>query len=129
MRLFNLILRKMGMRKEFGIRLGYASALILAVATTGYLSYSWSSQRSLATLRAEAQGRLALSKAALFAPTDKYSYLPEVVANHPLVIGALQNKDSPRHVHEANLLLDRVNSSAKSTVIYASDNTGLTIIS
>jgi two-component system C4-dicarboxylate transport sensor histidine kinase DctB len=117
------------MNKRFGIRIVYALALILAVAAAGYFSHSWSSQRSIARLHAEAQNRLALSKATLFAPAEKFSYLPEVVANDPLVIEALQNKNSPQRVHEANMLLDRINSSARSSVIYALDDKGLTIIS
>ncbi len=102
---------------------------LAAVAACGYGAFSWSRHEGIKTLQSEASSRLALSRAALFAPTDKYSYLPELVSNHPLVAGSLSGRDDPQRIRDANLFLERLNSSAKSAVIYLLDDRGLVIAS
>jgi diguanylate cyclase (GGDEF)-like protein len=110
-------------------RIRQALVALLAVAASGYVAFFWSRQEGIRALQTEARNQLVYSTAALFAPTDKYSYLPEVVAGHPLIVSLMQGKRDPRRVQEANLFLERLNAGVKSSVIYVLDDKGLVLAS
>ena len=82
---------------------------VLAVAAAGYLSFYLSREDALDDLRDEADSRLALLTTALFAPADKYSYLPEVLAVHPTLEDLLRRKNDPAQTNKANRLLEQLN--------------------
>lgn len=100
---------------------------VLAVAAAGYLSFYLSREDALDDLRDEADSRLALLTTALFAPADKYSYLPEVLAIHPALEDLLRRKNDPAQAGKANRLLEQLNRTAGSAVIYVLDDTGRVI--
>ncbi|MGE5622928.1 MAG: hypothetical protein ACM3WS_07230, partial [Bacillota bacterium] len=115
------------MRGETVKKLGGILLALSAIAAAGYLSYSASRNAGIRDLQDKAERRLAVSSATLFAPVDKYSYLPALVALHPLVIDALQHKGDPQRLRLADIYLDRVNSSAKSSDVYIMDDKGLVV--
>ncbi|WP_136417514.1 sensor domain-containing diguanylate cyclase [Herbaspirillum sp. ST 5-3] len=115
------------MLNDTGKRIGHAFIILIAVASAAYLSYTISRKDGITDLKQEAAYRLELSSANLFAPTDKFSYLPEVVASHPTIVDALQHESDPAALRRANLFLEQTNSSAKSAVIYILDKKGRVI--
>lgn len=98
-----------------------------AVAAVGYSAFSFSREEGIEAAQEEASNRLALHMATLFAPTDKYSYLPELVSNHPTIIDGLLHKNEAQHIRQTNLLLEHLNDGAGTDAIYVLDTTGLTI--
>ncbi|HEX7648826.1 MAG TPA: two-component sensor histidine kinase, partial [Noviherbaspirillum sp.] len=100
---------------------------VLAVAAAGCLSFYLSREDALDDLRDEADSRLALLTTALFAPADKYSYLPEVLAVHPALEDLLRRKNDPAQAARANRLLEQLNRTAGSAVIYVLDDKGRVI--
>lgn len=108
-------------------KLGGILLAILAIAAAGYLSYSLSRNAGIRDLHEKAERQLAISSATLFAPVDKFSYLPELVALHPLVIDALRHKDDKQRLRLADIYLERVNDSAKAAVVYILDEKGQVI--
>lgn len=100
---------------------------VTAVAAAGYFSFSLSREDGLDDLRDEADSRLAILTTALFAPADKYSYLPEVLAVHPALESLLRRKDDPARVRQANALLEQLNRTAGSADIYVLDDKGMVV--
>lgn len=114
------------MRETF-TRIRNAAVALLAVGAAGYTAFFWSQQEGIHLLQTEAENRLTYSTAALFAPTDKYSYLPELVSSHPIILRAIEAPREAPRIQQANLFLERINASAKSTVVYVLDTTGLVL--
>ncbi len=110
-----------------GKRIGYALMAVTVIALSTYFSWSASRRDGIADLGREAAYHLELSRATLFAPTDKFGFLPEVVANHATVLDALRHADDPASLARANQFLEQTNSTAKSAVIYLLDHAGLVI--
>jgi diguanylate cyclase (GGDEF)-like protein len=108
-------------------RIGSALAALAAVAASGYFAYDFRWRQGIVELEQEAASRLEVAAAAVFAPTEKFSYLPELLAGHPIIADALLHKDSMRHVEQANTYLEQVNLSARSAVTYLLDLQGRTI--
>lgn len=106
-----------------------ALAVLAIVAASGYLAFGLSHRQGIGELEQEAANRLEIAAAALLAPTDKYGYLPELVAGHPVVIDSLLHKSDPQRIRQANAYLERLNNSAKSAVVYILDHEGLAIAS
>lgn len=100
---------------------------LATIAAAGYLSYSFSHNAEIRDLHAKAERRLATSSATLFAPIDKYRYLPALVALQPQVIDALRHQDDKRRLRLANIYLERANSSAESAVVYILNAKGVVI--
>ena len=100
---------------------------VMAVAAAGYVSFSLSSEDGLDDLRDEADSRLAVLTTALFAPADKYSYLPEVLAVHPMLEDLLRRKSDQARVQQANVLLEQINRTANAAAIYVLNDKGLVI--
>jgi two-component system C4-dicarboxylate transport sensor histidine kinase DctB len=112
-----------------GKRFRRTATILIAVISAGCLSFFVSHRSEIKTLRENAEYRLNAIDAAIFAPTDKFSYLPEVVANHPIVIETLLSRRDPRSIHRANIFLQRLNANAKSAVVYILDENGVAIAS
>lgn len=117
------------MLNKIGRNTRNALAALLAVAATGYVAYALSWKSGLENLLEDANSRLKIATAMLLAPTDKYSYLPQVVAEHPVITNLIQDNSAPERVHQANLFLERLNSRVKSTAIYILDPSGVVITS
>ena len=60
---------------------------------------------------------------------DKYDYLPEITADHPLVADALAHPDDAARVRALDLFLESRNRTAKTEAIYVTDARGLTLAS
>lgn len=101
------------------------AGLILALA--GYVAYSWSHRQGIRNLQHDTEARLTVVSAILLAPTDKYSYLPGIIAAHPMTARTLLNKHDPAAIHDGNLFLQRLNTDAGLAVIYLLDDSGMTI--
>jgi two-component system, NtrC family, C4-dicarboxylate transport sensor histidine kinase DctB len=117
------------MLNDPGKRIRDTVLALLAVVVAGYVAFFWSRQVGIENVRDEAQGRLEIYQAALFAPTDKYSYLPELLASHQLVIDCLLHADDAVHVLQTNRFLENLNRKAKSAAAYILDPKGLVIAS
>ncbi|MEN3297706.1 MAG: hypothetical protein V7642_6959 [Burkholderiales bacterium] len=108
-------------------RIRNAVIFVAVVIPVGLLAFYVSGRQGMEQIHEDAERRLDGFSNALFAPTDKYSYLPDVVANHPIVIDALLDKGHPARLARANAFLDRLNTTAKTATIYVTDDHGLTI--
>jgi diguanylate cyclase (GGDEF)-like protein len=102
---------------------------ITLVLVAGYLAFVVSTQRSMNALHQDADRRLDAFGAALSAPADKYSYLPEVIASHPFVVEALLHKDDPVRLEKANTFLEQLRAAADTITIYITDEEGFAIAS
>lgn len=109
--------------------IGNSVMMLAAVAGCGYLAFDWSREQGIAELEQDASQRLEIAGALLFAPTDKYSYLPGIVAAHPVVIDTLLHKGNADRVKQANQYLERLNTTVQSAVIYILDERGVTVAS
>ena len=88
--------------------------IILALLTVvGFVSYDFSLKAGVQDRQAIAARRLEGFSAALFSPMDKYDYLPEITANHPLVVAALERPDDPVRVRMLNVYLESLNRTAR----------------
>jgi len=100
---------------------------LAALAVAAYLAFYVYRQNGIHELHTTAERRLDMFNGALFAATDKYSYLPELIASHPIALGALLHKNDAQSIRRANAFLERVNSSAGSDIICLMDRDGLTV--
>jgi diguanylate cyclase (GGDEF)-like protein len=112
-----------------GKRFRYAVIILLAIIAAACLSFSVSRRAEIKNLQEDSEKRLNAVSAAVFAPTDKYSYLPEVVANHPIIVDTLLHQRDPQRIHRANVFLHRLNANAKSAVVYILNQKGVGIAS
>ena len=103
--------------------------ILCVLCGSGYLSYVYSQRAGILARQETAARRLEDFSAALFSPMDKYDYLPEVTARHPLVIEMLENPDDPERIARLNDYLESLNRTAKSEAIYVLDVHGLTRVS
>jgi two-component system C4-dicarboxylate transport sensor histidine kinase DctB len=110
-------------------RVRNAGIFVATVVAAGLLSFYLSTRLGMEQIHADAERRLDSFSSALFTPTDKYSYLPNVVANHPVVIEALIGKRDPESQARVNAFLEQLNATAKTATIYIIDDHGLTIAS
>jgi two-component system C4-dicarboxylate transport sensor histidine kinase DctB len=108
-------------------RVRNAVIFVALVVAVGLLAFYVTGRHGMEHIHEDADRRLEGFSNALFAPTDKYSYLPDVVANHPIVIEALLDKRDPARQARANAFLDRLNAAAKTATIYVTDDDGMTI--
>ncbi|WP_052452234.1 GGDEF domain-containing protein [Noviherbaspirillum autotrophicum] len=115
------------MRAEIIKKLGGMLLALSAITATGYLSYCLSRNAEMRALHEKAERRLVMSSATLFAPINKYSYLPALVALQPQIIDALQHQDDKQRLRLANIFLDRINDSAKSAATYILNDKGVVI--
>jgi len=104
-------------------------AALASVVASGYFAYDFRWQQGIAALEEEAAGRLNVASAAVFAPTQKFSYLPDLLASHPLIVDTLQHRQDRTRVAQANALLEQTNGSARAAAIYVLDHEGSTVAS
>ncbi len=104
-------------------------AVLALLLVTGYLTYTYSQHSGIRDRQSIAARRLETFSAALFSPMDKYDYLPEITASHPLVVDTLEHPDDPARIRRLNLYLETLNTTAKSEAIYVTDRKGLTLAS
>jgi two-component system C4-dicarboxylate transport sensor histidine kinase DctB len=115
------------MKSARGVRNAIFFLTVIMVA--GYLAFVVTTQRGMSALHEDAEHRLDLFSSALFAPTEKYSYLPAMVASHPLMIEALLDRGDPERQEKANAFLEQLSVLAKAAAIYIIDHEGLTVAS
>lgn len=94
-----------------------------------YLAFMWGKQTDLAKLHEGSERRLALLSEMLFAPIDKFSYLPKVAATFPVLSAALSDPKNDVSRSRASQFLRTLNASAKSAVIYLLDRKGIVVAS
>lgn len=102
---------------------------ILIVLTATVMSYWLSFSMQTKSLDLEAQYRLNTAAVELFGPTEKYSYFPKVVAQHPAVMEALLARGDIGRAMKASRLLARLNQDAGTQYIYVLDRSGRTVAS
>ncbi len=110
-------------------RLRNALAILGLLLATGYISYTYSQNTGIRDRQSIDAHRLETFSAALFSPMDKYDYLPEITADHPLVADALAHPADANRIKLLNLFLESRNRTAKTEAIYVIDAYGLTIAS
>ena len=110
-------------------RLRSALAILGLLLLTGYVAYTYSQYNGIRARQSIAARRLEAFSAALFSPMDKYDYLPEITADHPLVADALAHPDDAARVRALDLFLESRNRTAKTEAIYVTDARGLTLAS
>jgi len=110
-------------------RLQHVLAILGLLLITGYVAYTESQFSGIRARQSIAAHRLETFSAALFSPMDKYDYLPEITANHPLVTDTLTHPDDPQHIAALNRYLEELNRTAKSEAIYVINAKGLTLAS
>jgi diguanylate cyclase (GGDEF)-like protein len=108
-------------------RVRNAIVFIAAVVAAGALAFYLSSRHGMDHIHEDAERGVDSFSSALFAPTDKYSYLPNLVANHPAIIDALIGKGDVVRQAKANHFLEHLNVTAKTDTIYITNDRGLTI--
>ena len=111
------------MLRRFRVLLGILALLAIA----GFVAYDYSLKAGIRERQGIAARRLEGFSAALFSPMDKYGYLPEITAGHPLVVGALEHPGDSTRVRALNAYLEDLNRTARTEAIYVLDERGLTI--
>ena len=101
--------------------------ILSLLAVVGFAVYDYSLKAGIRERQEIAERRLAGFSAALFSPMDKYDYLPEVTAAHPVVVGALAQATDPERVRSLNLYLENLNRTAQTEAIYVLNARGVTI--
>ena len=101
--------------------------ILSLLAVVGFAVYDYSLKAGIRERQGIAERRLAGFSAALFSPMDKYDYLPEVTAAHPVVVGALAQATDPARVRSLNLYLENLNRTAQTEAIYVLNARGVTI--
>jgi C4-dicarboxylate-specific signal transduction histidine kinase/DNA-binding response OmpR family regulator len=112
---------------HYAKRLRNVVAILGLLGATGYLAYSVSLDAAIGARQVVAARRLEAFSAALFSPMDKYDYLPEITAEHPLVSETLMHPGESQRVARLNGYLERLNRTVRSEAIYVIDAHGLTI--
>lgn len=104
-----------------------AFALALATAEIAWFSYSWSRSEAIEQLQAAAEQRADRFSLPIFAPTDKYAYLPNLVAEYEMVAATLQRPKDEQQILKMNLLLERIALESGAAAIYLMDADGMTL--
>lgn len=103
--------------------------VLVLLAGLGFLTHDLSLKAGIRERQGVAARRLEGFSAALFSPIDKYDYLPEITAEHPLVSAALEFPEDPVRIQRLNTYLENLNRTARTEAIYVLDERGLTIAS
>ena len=109
--------------------LAYAGLIVVAIAAAAWIVYGWAWQRGLDDLHQAAARRMQNLSATLLVPTDKYSYLPGLLASHPLVLDVLSHPGRRDAVARANVFLDKVQKDSRAAVAYVVNADGLALAS
>ncbi|SDG60607.1 ATP-binding protein [Propionivibrio dicarboxylicus] len=103
--------------------------VLAMLVVAGVLAYHYSLKAGIRERQEIAAHRLEVFSAALFSPMDKYDYLPEITAEHPLVAAALEKTDDATRIRRLNVYLEGLSRIARTEAIYVLDENGLTIAS
>jgi two-component system C4-dicarboxylate transport sensor histidine kinase DctB len=103
--------------------------LLLLVPLGVFLSYTWSQQVGIRTLRENAEHRLDIYVSSLLSEVHRYDYLPKVMNFNDKVVDLLLHPGDPQRIAAANRYLENMNREAKSSAIYVMDVRGLTLSS
>ena len=101
--------------------------ILSLLAVVGFVAYDYSLKAGIRERQGIAARRLEGFSAALFSPMDKYDYLPEITAGHPLVVGTLEQRSDADKVRSLNHYLETLNKTARTEAIYVLDVRGVTI--
>ncbi|OGB21564.1 MAG: hypothetical protein A3I66_00335 [Burkholderiales bacterium RIFCSPLOWO2_02_FULL_57_36] len=101
-------------------------AAIAALVLIGYVAFLVTQAIVIWRMQNDVNPPLDMFASAVLAPIDKYSYLPEIVASHPTVVGTLSKKGD---THQLNLLLEKLTETVKAEAMFVMDPAGLTIAS
>lgn len=101
--------------------------LLAACAAVVWLAYSGVREREIGRLQASADGRLRQLSLLLLAPAERYSYLPNLLANYPIVNRALRTPRDPVLARAANMFLRQLNDRTGTSLMYLLDLQGTTI--
>jgi two-component system C4-dicarboxylate transport sensor histidine kinase DctB len=112
------------LKKNLKITAAVTVTFLAAVFTAFYVVR----QDSLSELRRETQVKLDHFSASVFAPTDKYTYLPSLVAQYS-EIQTLLADPSEKNVLNSNMLLSDINGRAGAAVLYVLSSEGIAIAS
>ncbi|MDB5854043.1 MAG: diguanylate cyclase [Herminiimonas sp.] len=115
--------------RAFQKSVAYSALIVAAIAASAWVVYGWAWQRGLDELHLVAARRMQTASASLLVPTDKYSYLPALLASHPTVLELLRYPDRRDVVQRANLFLDKIQKDSHAGVVYVIDQEGLTLAS
>ena len=104
-----------------------AAVLVLATLAAAYFSFSWERRQGVDRLQASAGARLNHFSLTVFAPLDKYAYLPSLVAAYPSTVEALRQPHGEESIGKANRLFQQLSEKTGAAVIYLMNLDGLTI--
>lgn len=104
-------------------------AFIAMLMIVGSCAYFLSLHQGVKNLRHEAEQRLNIVSATLLTPTDKYGYLPAVIAAYPTISQTLLLKYDADMIRDGNHFLQKLNNETGLAVIYLLDEHGMTIAS
>lgn len=99
------------------------------IAFAAWIAFGWSHQLAIEDLRQTARRRMEGLSETLLVPSDKYSYLPGLLATHPVVLEALLHENQPAAMSSANRLLEDLQKDSKAAAIYVVNANGRAIAS
>lgn len=109
--------------------LAYAGLIVAAIAAAAWIVYGWAWQRGLDDLHQAAARRMQNLNAILLVPTEKYSYLPGLIASHPLMLDVLSHPGRPEVVASANAFLKNLQNDSHAAAAYVANADGLVLAS
>ncbi|WUR12743.1 diguanylate cyclase [[Empedobacter] haloabium] len=108
-------------------RAALVAVLLVASAGVVWLSYTGIREREIARLQANADGRLRQLSQLLLAPAERYSYLPNLLANYRILNDALRAPHDAARVRAANAFLHQLNERTGTSLLYLLDLRGTTV--
>lgn len=102
---------------------------VISVGAIAVIVFSWEWNLGLDRIRLRAEYQSGLIGSDVFAPTEKYTYLPSLVANYEVIANALSHPADVTLIRQANALLKQVNNEAGTVSIFVMDKYGFTIAS
>ncbi|AVR98712.1 sensor domain-containing diguanylate cyclase [Pseudoduganella armeniaca] len=115
------------LRRHIVPRAALIAVLLAASAAVVWLSYTGIREREIARLQANADGRLRQLSLLLLAPAERYSYLPNLLANYRILTETLRTPRDPARVRAANTFLRQLNERTGTSLMYLLDLQGTTI--
>jgi two-component system C4-dicarboxylate transport sensor histidine kinase DctB len=102
------------------------SAAIAALVLIGYVAFSITQSVVIWRMQNQVNAPLDVFASAVLTPIDKYSYLPDIVATHPIVLDTFSGTGDPQQL---NLFLEQLTGIVKAEAVFIMDHAGLTIAS
>lgn len=117
---------KASLRRIQSIWLRNIGLAIVALALIGYVAFSITQNVVIWRMQNQVNAPLDVFASAVLTPIDKYSYLPDIVATHPIVLDTFSGTVDPQPL---NLFLEQLTGTVKAEAVFIVDHTGLTIAS